>query len=223
MPSSKVIQLRQALSEKFPGLRLHLDDGSSAAKTPSPDVSSPIEELLQTHRAKGELDEIVAGETSAGSATLIRGIIHRAAERKQVIALVDGCDSFEATQMTSADLTQLLWVRCPDAEKALQAADLLLRDGNLPLVILDLKFNPESQLRKIPATIWYRFQRLVETNLTSCLIFTPRPMVAPAKMRFNLHSHFSLADLEREPSELLPALKLEPSEKQQFRGERKIA
>jgi len=102
---------------------------------------------------------------------------------------------------------------------------LLLRDGNLPLVILDLKFNPETQLRKIPATTWYRFQRLVETTSAVCLVLTPRPIVAPAKTRITLRARFSLADLERDSAPLLRELKMEVEKAHRYQtaAEEKIA
>jgi len=42
-----------------------------------------------------------------------------------------------------------------------KATDLLLHDGNLPLVLLDLQFLPSRALRKIPPSTWHRFGRLV--------------------------------------------------------------
>lgn len=183
--------------------------GNSAANDDRSGNLPHAGEFLQNRLCKGALNEIVAHAGSSGSATLIREVIHSAANRHQIIALVDGCDSFDVVQMEGADLAQLLWVRCPDAESALKAADVLLRDGNLPLMILDLKLNPEIQLRRIPATTWYRFQRLVETTCVSCLVFTPRAMVAPAKIRITLDSEFSLTDLERDAGELLRKMKLE--------------
>lgn len=220
MPPSQIIQLRQALLEKFPGLRLRLEE-RPAADWPK---EFHLEELLHNSGSKGALNEIVAPDKSAGSATLLREMIHWAAARRQIIGLIDGCNCFDVTRVPETDLAQVLWVRCPDAGKALRAADLLLRDGNLPLVILDLKFNPESQLRKIPATTWYRFQRLVETNFALCLVFTPRPMVAPARTRVTLHSDFSLADLERESGELLRDLKTDVDREHHIHAaEQKIA
>ena len=49
-----------------------------------------------------------------------------------------------------------------NALDAVKAVDLLLRDGNFPLVVLDLVLNDSAELRKIPQTNWYRLQRLVE-------------------------------------------------------------
>jgi hypothetical protein len=86
----------------------------------------------------------------------------------------------------------------------------------LPLVLLDLVSNPAAQLRKISATTWYRFQRLIEQTSAVCIVLTPRTMVAPAQARITLRSRFSLNALEREPQELLRELKMEITESRRF-------
>jgi hypothetical protein len=77
-------------------------------------------------------------------------------------------------------------VRCQSVPEALKATDLMLRDSNFSLVMLDLKLNPESQLRKIPATTWYRLQRLIEKTATVFVIFTPCLLVKAIRQRVSL-------------------------------------
>jgi len=113
-------------------------------------------------------------------------------------------------------LARLLWVRARSAEEALKAADYVLRDGNLSLVLLDLKLNSEKELRKIPATTWYRFQRIVEETGMVCVVFTRRGMVVSAQARITLHSRFPLGALERDSDELLRELNVEISDARQF-------
>ncbi|HXF09807.1 MAG TPA: hypothetical protein VN625_03410, partial [Desulfuromonadaceae bacterium] len=76
----------------------------------------------------------------------------------------------------------------------LKAADLILRDGNLPLVLLDLALNPEAG--RIPSTTWYRFQRLIEETGSLCVVFTSQPMITCARVRVTLKSQFSLEALD---------------------------
>jgi hypothetical protein len=208
MPLPKVIQLRQILAGKFPGLRLHLEENRTRA-TDRPTALSPIANLFQNHLLKGALNEIVAGKATSGSATLMGALLDWAAGQNQIVALVDGCDSLDVTALESSARARLLWVRCSDAEKSLKVMDLLLRDCNVSLILLDLKLNPENQLRKIPPTSWYRLQRLVETTGTICVALTPHPLIAPAQTRLILQSDFFLNDLERETSELVDELKWE--------------
>ena len=77
----------------------------------------------------------------------------------------------------------------------MKAADLLLRDGNFPLVVLDLVLNPTEDLRKIPSTSWYRLQRLVEPAPTAFLVLTRRSMISSAQWKIVLENSWRLPDL----------------------------
>jgi hypothetical protein len=73
-----------------------------------------------------------------------------------------------------------------------------LRDGNFPLVILDLVVNAPDELRKIPQTNWYRLQRLVEVLPTACLILTRYEMVSSAKLKLVLENSWEMQNFETE-------------------------
>jgi hypothetical protein len=109
-------------------------------------------------------------------------------------------------------LSHLLWIRCQNAGEAIKATDLVLRDGNLPVVLLDLALNPDAQLRKIPAPTWYRFQRIVEESAATFIVFTPRAMISPAQVRVTLRSRFALEHVETDQVKLTLALDFEASE-----------
>jgi hypothetical protein len=207
-----IIQLRQLLQERFPGLRTNPAEFSPDTRTFWPTGLHQIDAFLQGGFAKSALTEIVATRRCTGSALLACSLLRQATHTGQIVAFVDGADSLEVTQLEEIVLSRLLWVRCRSAAEALKATDLLLRDGNVPLVLLDIAINPGKQLRAIPATTWYRLQRLIENTSTICIVFTPRVMVAPAHDRIVLHSHFSLSCLEQDQGELLNDLKLEAAE-----------
>lgn len=211
MPSANVIQLRQLLREKFPGLRTKLDDFPALIPHWTTGLTQ-IDGCLHGGLPKGALTEIVVPQAGAGGALLMTSLLRQSARQNQIVALVDGRDSFEVGQIEEEVLSRLLWVRCHSAEEALKAADLLLRDGNLPLLLLDLAANPGKEVRKIQATAWYRFQRLVEQTSAVCVVLTPQAMVAPAQARITLRSRFSLDALERDEEDLLGELNLEISE-----------
>lgn len=218
MPTTNIIELRQLLAERFPGLRTRAEELSATRHTAWP-TGLPQVDALHGGLPKGALTEIVAERRGSGSALLMTALIHRALNENKFVTVIDGQDSLDVTQL-GEDLSRLLWVRCHSIDEALKAADLLLRDGNLPLVLLDLATNPAMQLRKVPATTWYRFQRLIEQTSAICVVMTPRTMVAPAQMRITLHSRFSLKALESEPEQLLSELKLEVSEARRLSEER---
>ncbi len=117
------------------------------------------------------------------------------------LALIDGRDSFDPSAsggLGNACLGYLLWVRCTKALEAIKAADLLLRDGNFPLVIVDLVLNPREELRKIPQTNWYRLQRLVESAPTACLVLTRLGTVSSAQLKIVLENSWTLESFEEE-------------------------
>ncbi len=202
------------LSEKFPGARWNWTEAPAVENhfaTGLPQMDEP----LQGGLPKGALAEIVCA--GSGSAALIRELLVRAAGKNQIVTLIDGGDSLDVAPIEETVLSRLLWVRCRSAEEALKAADLVLRDSNLSLVLLDLKLNPQKQLRKIPATTWYRFQRLIEETAAVCLVFTPQAMVSPAQTRMILRSRFSLNSIESPAEALMQDLRLEISDARQFR------
>jgi hypothetical protein len=171
-----------------------------------------LDTALDGGLGKGALTEIVAEQAGMGSTFLLCAILRQATAEGQLSAFVDGSDSLDVTQFEPEVLSRLLWVRCRGAAEAMKATDLILRDGNLPLVLLDLAGNPAAQFRDIPATTWYRLQRLIEQTSTICVTLTPRVMVAPAQARIFLRSRFGLDAMEREVEELMAGLKLEVAE-----------
>jgi hypothetical protein len=213
---TNIIQLRQLLKEKFPGLRTHAEEIVSDTRNFWSTGLRQMDDLLGGGLSKGALTEIIAERRGTGSALLACSLLCQVAQAGQIVAFVDGSDSLEVTQLEEAALSRLLWIRCRSAAEALKATDLLLRDGNLPLVLLDIAINPEKQLRGIPATTWYRLQRILEQIATACVVFTPRAMVSPARDRIFLRSHFSLNSLEQEHDALLAELKMEAAETRRF-------
>lgn len=215
MMPANIIQLRQLLAEKFPEAHLPLEWPRPAETGCWPTGLLQIDKPLRGGLPKGALAEFSGAKKCSGSATLVREILSHAARRNEIVALVDGNDSLDVARIEERVLSRLLWVRCRAADEALKAADLLLRDNNLPLVLIDLKLAPEKQLRKIPATVWYRFQRLVEETSAVCMVFTPWPMVSPAQTRIAFHAAFPLDAIEKDTHELLGELKLEVFDRKQ--------
>ncbi len=187
--SSKIVDLRNLLAERFPQRQLaaqgHLRTGIA-----------PLEDATGGGLPKGAISELTRPNASAGSASIISALLRRAHEERYFLALIDGRDSFDPQSMGDAPLRNLLWVRCSKTIEAVKAADLLLRDGNFPLVILDLVLNAAEELRKIPQTTWYRLQRLVEPASTAFLVLTRRSMISSAQLKLVLEHQWRLADLQ---------------------------
>jgi hypothetical protein len=108
------------------------------------------------------------------------------------VGLIDAANSFEPSDWTDEHLSRILWVMCGAAGPAIKAADILLRDGNLPVVILDLQMLPMSQLQCIPASTWHRFQRVIEPTATVLTVMTPQPVVEGAAARMAIRTDLTL-------------------------------
>jgi hypothetical protein len=160
-----------------------------------------IDETIGGGLPKSAITELSSPQVSAGSALLLCALLENAQREGHFLALVDGRDSFDPSALGTLGngrLPNLLWVRCTKALDAVKATDLLLRDGNFPLVVLDLVLNPSAELRKIPQTNWYRLQRLVETAPTALLVVTRVSMISSAQLKLSLDNIWSLTDLEQD-------------------------
>jgi len=87
-----IIQLRQLLKERFPGLRTNPEEFTSDTRTFWPTGLRQIDNLLQGGFAKGALTEIVSERRGAGSALLASSLLRQAAQAGQIVAGVDGAD-----------------------------------------------------------------------------------------------------------------------------------
>ena len=208
MPASgNIVELRRVLADRFPHARLALErrKPGAARATGVP----ALDELLGGGLPQGELTELVGAGPGSGSAQVIHAVLQRTASDGQFLALVDGVDGFDVDTVEPGILARLLWVRCAQAEEALKATDLLLRDRNFPIVVLDLKLNPLVELRRISSSIWFRFRRLLEQNQTTFLVVTPHSLVSGAACRVRVESRLGLGALEQSPSEVLNQLQFD--------------
>ena len=195
----KILDLRNLLAERF-------------VQPPTPPANQLVTGIPVLDQStggglgKGSITEIISAQPSAGSAFLIHNLLRIAQRQRFFMALVDGRDSFDVQTATPAALPYLFWVRCERATEATKAADFLLRDGNFPLVLLDLILNSPDELRHIRPTTWYRLQRLVESAPTAFLVMSRHNMVASARTKIVLENHWTLSDLSRE--EMISQLRL---------------
>jgi hypothetical protein len=200
--SAKIIDLRKLLAERFPhpavsrttrlftGLPFLDQSGGGLPRGAITELISPARSA--THSVAG------GPRTDAGSASLIHALIDSGYRDNYFLALIDGRDSFDPCGLDNTLLRHLFWVRCSKAFEAIKAADLLLRDGNFPLVIVDLVLNAPEELRKIRQTTWYRLQRLVELIPTACLVLTRYEMVGSAQLKLILENSWTLETLEKQ-------------------------
>lgn len=187
--SRQIIDLRNLLAERFQHPPAHAGG----------QISIPLlDRASEGGLGKGAITEIISPNTSAGSALLIHNLLQVAQRDRFFLALIDGRDSFDVQSVDATTLQHLLWVRCEKATEAIKAADFLLRDGNFPLVVLDLVLNTVEELRRIPAMSWYRLQRLVEPAPTAFVVLSRHNIVASARTKIVLENRWTLPDLSRD-------------------------
>ena len=157
--------LRLLLAERFP----------QAARRPAaalPTGVAAIDEAGDGGLPLGGITEIVALAPSTGGQLLIARLLAATRARRMRAALVDARDAFDPQSHEPSLLQHLLWVRCRTLDEAMHSADLLVRDANLALVMLDLRGVAARALRGVPATTWYRLQRALEQTDLALVVFT---------------------------------------------------
>jgi hypothetical protein len=191
MSASKVVDLRKLLAARFP-------HPFAPATSLLPTGIEVLDRIAGGGLPKSALTELISPSASGGSASLIHALLRSAQRDQHFIALIDGSDSFDPGSSDNSALQHLLWIRCRKAFDAVKAADFLLRDGNFPLVIVDLVLNAVEELRKIPQTSWYRLQRLAEAVPSACLVINRHSMVSSAQLKIVLENSWALTDLEKQ-------------------------
>lgn len=184
----RLTELRSLLATRFPG---SVDTHFSAA---SPRQNS-------TSLLPGKLVEIASPSGCGGEGLLLRRFCE---ESTGAMALVDAANAFDPSILTQQTRQRLLWVRCHRAAEAVRTADLLLRDGNLTTVLMDLRLLPPRELLRLPSSVWHRLRMLAERAQASVGIFSPCRVVPCAAQRWLLQDSLELHALE-EPVETLAA------------------
>ena len=198
----KIIELRELLASKFPVAAARLPARLSTGM-------GVLDNLFGGGLTRAALTEVICPLHSVGSGTVILALIEAARASRHRLALVDGGNSFDPDGLQNEQLSALLWVQCMGAKQAVRVADLLLRDGNLPLIVLDLMTCSVRDVQAVASSSWYRLQRVTEANGSVALVFTPVPVVAGAASSLRLDRRFELPALDLLRDELTASLHVE--------------
>lgn len=171
----EIVELRQILETRFPGLVRASNSGR---------LGSIILERDGFPLERGVVTEFVSSPNCGG--LFLDRMLATIEKERSFAALIDASRSFDPNSYATKQLQRLLCIFCETPEKAVKAVDLLLRDGNLPLVVLDFQLVTLPNLRRLPANIWHRFQRLVEISGTTFVVLTQRPMIAAGRVRMHV-------------------------------------
>lgn len=161
---------------------------------------------------KGAITEVIPASRRAGLSLFVAAMLGQepAASSIPELALIDGRDQFDPASFSPDDCAKLLWIRCRTPQESIQSADLILRDGNLPRVLLDLLAFSPAELREIPSSAWQRLKRWMESSSASLIALTPHPLVPCATLRLSMHSGFTLDHFVHTREELIQQLRTTP-------------
>ena len=168
-----------------------------------------LDEALGGGLPAGKLTELVSETASGGGQLVLARLLAATRAARQRVALIDAADGFAPEAIATDALRHLVWVRAHDLAEALAAADVLVRDGNYAVIVLDLRGLAERVLRRLPSPSWHRLQRAAESRPAALLVQTPFPLVPAVPWRLTLRAAAGLAQRRRPQAELAAALAVE--------------
>jgi RecA/RadA recombinase len=155
---------------------------------------------------RGRVTELVSGEPSSGGELVLGALLASTRAARLRVALVDAADGFAPRNYPADWLRHLVWVRARSLREALGCADVLVRDGNYAVLVLDLRGVPARALRQQPAAAWHRLRLAAEQNAGAVLVQSPAALVPAVPWRLALRAAAGLDDLRRPRAERAAAL-----------------
>lgn len=174
--SDKVVALRRLLDERFPAA--HPRESRLI-----PTGVLAVDQLLAGGLVTGTLTELVSDVPSGGSQLSVGSLLLSTRLARQRVALVDAAGAFDLTGLDDDAVAHLVWVRCATLSEAWRAADLVARDPNYAVIVIDVRGFPERELLRTKDSVWVRLQRAAEHAETAIVVQTTTPLVPNAAMR----------------------------------------
>ena len=158
---------------------------------------------------RGRITELVAPLPGCGGELFLATLLARTRAARQRVALVDAADGFAPANHRADSLRHLVWVRAPSLAGALAGADVLVRDGNYAVVVLDLRGVPARELARSPAPVWHRLRLAAQPGPGAVLVQSTAGCVPAVAWRLVLRAPATLGDLRRPQAERAAALAVE--------------
>jgi len=207
MASEVVEKLRQQMRNRFPQAHVIPEEAAQVGERREESKCLFDVEMFPV----GKVSEVIPAGKFSGISLLVAGLLENdgiAESGGFRMVLVDGADGFDPESYSDEACGRLLWVRCRSALESIKAADLFLRDGNVPFVLLDLLGLGRRELKQIQSAAWWRLKQVAERR-NGRLVVLARETTAPcASMRLRLGADLLLEDFDAEREELLGRLRV---------------
>lgn len=174
--SDKVVALRRLLDERFPPTRRR---DARFIPTGAPSIDRALGGGLLT----GTLTEFVSAVPSCGSQIGVGSLLSSTRLGRQRVALIDAANAFDLEVFDDDALAHLVWIRCSSLSECWRAADLVARDPNYAVVVVDVRGHAERTLLRTRDSIWMRLQCATEQAETALLVQTTTALVPNAARR----------------------------------------
>ncbi|MGB0371048.1 MAG: hypothetical protein ACPGN3_06820 [Opitutales bacterium] len=146
--------------------------------------------------------ELVESQIACGAQIHVEALLEEASKLQSYAAIIDTQQTWNPSQLSSEALRHILWVRCREQSQALRAADVLIRDENFRIILIDLRTLSHSALKRIPQSHWYRLQRIAQNQNSTLIAATSFPSIAASQLRIEIGAHLDLSSFHKKRSDL---------------------
>ena len=158
---------------------------------------------------RGRVTELISAAAGSGGELVFASLLASTRQARLRVALVDAADGFAPKSFRPDLLRHLLWVRARSLPEAMACADVLVRDGNYAVLVLDVRGIPARVLNRQPNSVWHRLRLAAEQHSAAVLVQSSAAVVRSAPWRLILREPAALAALRRTRDERAAALTAE--------------
>jgi hypothetical protein len=194
--------LRRLLADRFPASPRPAEGAVATG-------AAAVDARLPGGIPRGGLTEFVAAAPSNGMQLVLGALLAATRGSQARVGLIDAADAFDPDSLADDAVGHLVWVRCRALEDAWRTADLLVRDPNYGVVILDVREVAPRLLKRAAATIWYRLQRAAEASQVAVLVQSAAATVPCARSRLVFTESYPLGALTQKRPALLEQIMVE--------------
>jgi hypothetical protein len=197
--TEQVVSLRRLIEGRFPA-------APARERRVVPTGVPGLDACLGGGLPAGALTELVADVPSAGCQSALGSLLHATRGARQRVALVDAAGCFDPNGLDDDTLAHLVWIRCGSLADTWRSADLVARDPNYAVVLIDVRGLSLRELQRTRDAVWVRLQRAAEQAGTACIIQSDALVVPNAACRVVFDQPLAADALTQPRAELLIAL-----------------